>query len=90
VEHRLKERTCRDSPTLGSIPSADTKCQEMLPDKSLVWLPSERLCQHLTKTDADTANHRIEPGDLNGRVRGRTEGAEGDCNHIGRTIISTN
>jgi hypothetical protein len=23
-------------------------------DRSLVWLSSERLCQHLTKTDADT------------------------------------
>jgi hypothetical protein len=25
-----------------------------------------------------------------GRIRGRTERAEGDCNHIGRTRISTN
>ena len=26
----------------------------------------------------------------NGRVRGRTEGAEGDCNPKGRTTVSTN
>ena len=26
----------------------------MLADRSLVWLSSERLCQYLTKTDADT------------------------------------
>ena len=36
-----------------------------------------------------TANHWTEPGDLKGRVRGRTEGAEWDCNPIGRAI-STN
>jgi hypothetical protein len=36
-----------------------------------------------------TANHWIEPGDPNGRARGRTEGDEGDCKSIGRTI-STN
>jgi hypothetical protein len=37
-----------------------------------------------------TANHWTEPGDLNGRVRGRTEGAEGDGNPIGKTTVSTN
>jgi hypothetical protein len=35
------------------------------------------------------ANHQTEPGDHNGRARRRTEGAEGNCNPIGRTI-STN
>jgi hypothetical protein len=35
-------------------------------------------------------NYWTEPGDLNGRVRKKTEGAEGDCNPIGRTIISAN
>jgi hypothetical protein len=34
-------------------------------------------------------NHQTEPGDPNGRVQRRKEGAEGDCNPIGRTI-STN
>jgi hypothetical protein len=33
-----------------------------------------------------TANHHTEPRDLNGRARGRTEGAEGDCNPIGKTM----
>ena len=37
-----------------------------------------------------TANYWTEPGDHNGSVRGRTEGAKGDCNPIGRTIVSTN
>jgi hypothetical protein len=32
------------------------------------------------------ANHQAEPRDLIRRARGRTEGAEGDCNPIGRTI----
>ena len=37
-----------------------------------------------------TANHWTEPGNTNGRVRGKTKGAEGGCNPIGRTKISTN
>jgi hypothetical protein len=37
-----------------------------------------------------TGNHWTEPGDHNGRVRKRIEGAEEDCNPIGRTTISTN
>jgi hypothetical protein len=36
-----------------------------------------------------TGNHRTEPGDSNGRARGKNEGAEGECNPI-RRIISTN
>jgi hypothetical protein len=36
------------------------------------------------------ANHQTEPLDSNGKVRGRTEGAKGYYNHIGRTILSTN
>ena len=37
-----------------------------------------------------TANHRTEHRDPSGGVRGRTERAEGVCNPIGRTTISTN
>jgi hypothetical protein len=37
-----------------------------------------------------TANHWSESEDPYGRVRGRTKGAEGDCNPIGRKQISTN
>jgi hypothetical protein len=34
--------------------------------------------------------HGVPNGVPNGRVRERTEGTEGVCNPIGRTIISTN
>jgi hypothetical protein len=37
-----------------------------------------------------TANHQTENSDPNGGVRGRTEGAEGVCNPIGRTTTSNN
>jgi hypothetical protein len=37
-----------------------------------------------------TNNHQTEPRNLNERLKGRTEGAAGDCNLIGRTTISTN
>jgi hypothetical protein len=36
------------------------------------------------------ANHQTEHDDHNGWVKGRTEGAEGVYNPIGRTTISTN
>jgi hypothetical protein len=36
------------------------------------------------------ANHQTEHRDPNGGVRGRTKGAEGFCNPIGRTTISIN
>jgi hypothetical protein len=36
------------------------------------------------------ANHWTEVRDPYGRVRGRTEGAEEDCNPVGRTTLSTN
>jgi len=36
------------------------------------------------------ANHQTEHRDLNRGVRGRTEGAEGVYNTIGRTTILTN
>ena len=37
-----------------------------------------------------TGNHRTEVRHPNGRVRGRTKGAEGDGNLIGRTRVSIN
>jgi hypothetical protein len=37
-----------------------------------------------------TANHLTEPRDPNRRVRGRTEGTEGNYNIIGRKTVSTN
>jgi hypothetical protein len=36
------------------------------------------------------ANHWIEVQDQYGRVRERTEGAEGNCNPTGRTTVLTN
>jgi hypothetical protein len=43
----------------------------------LIQLSPERLCQILTNTDSMLlANHRTEHRDLNGGVRGRTEGAK--------------
>jgi hypothetical protein len=36
------------------------------------------------------ANHQTEHGDLNGGIRGRSEGAKEICNPIRRTTISTN
>ena len=47
-----------------------------------------RLYQHLTETDADTYSQPLDRAP--GSVRGKTKGAEGDCNIIGRTAISTN
>ena len=48
------------------------------------------LCLYLTKTNIDTtANHWTQARDHNGRVRGMAKGAEGDCNPISRTTVST-
>ena len=59
VVQRLKEMLSRDCPTWGSIPYIATKprryggCREMLADGSLKWLSPERLCQSLTKIEAE-------------------------------------
>ena len=53
MEQRLKERPCRDCPTLGSIPTLDMDTnfryyhgyKEVLADRSLIQLSPERLCQ---------------------------------------------
>jgi hypothetical protein len=62
-------------------PPKDPRCQEVLAERSLVLLSPERIYQHLTNKDLDTANHCTEPKDTNGRTRGRTEGAEGIATH---------
>jgi hypothetical protein len=49
----------------------------VLVDRSLAWLTSERIYQHLRQTQILTANHWTEIGNPYGRVRGRTETAEG-------------
>jgi hypothetical protein len=60
-----------------------------LADRSLVWLSPERVYQHLNNKDGKLrANHQTELRNPNGRARRWTEGAEGDCNPIGRTILT--
>jgi hypothetical protein len=63
----------------------------VLADKCLAWLSSERLCQPLTETDADTYCQPLDwaQGPL-WNTYGRTKGVEGDCNPIGRTTVLTN
>jgi hypothetical protein len=57
VEQRLKVRSSRDCPTWGSIPYTVTKqkyyggCQQVLADRSLIWLSPERLFQCLKNTE---------------------------------------
>jgi hypothetical protein len=66
MEQRLKKWSCRDNPTMWSIhlqiPNSDTisDAKNVLTDRSLVWLSYERLCQHVTKTDADTHNQPLD------------------------------
>jgi hypothetical protein len=55
------------------------------------WLSFERYYQQLAETNVNTYSQSlVEVGDPFGRVRGRSEGAEGDCNPIGRTTVPTN
>ena len=66
VKESLKERPSRDCPTSGSIPYTDTKpghyweCQEVLADRSLIWLSPERLCQSLTNTEVDACSWPLD------------------------------
>jgi len=48
------------------------------------------LCSWEIQRWMPTANHWTEQGIPTGEVKERTEGAEGVCNPIGRTTISTN
>jgi len=88
MEQRLKERPSRDRPTLGSIPSADTKprhycwCQELLAGRILVWLSSQRFLIWLRQVQVLTANH-LSTGTP------KEEGAEGDCSPTGITISTS-
>ena len=58
-EQGLEKRSSRDCLTWGSIPYAATKpshycwCQEVLANRSLIWMPPERLCQSLRSTESD-------------------------------------
>jgi hypothetical protein len=57
----------------------------VLADRILKYLSPESFCQRQMLA----ANHRTEHRDLNGGVRGRTEGAEGVCKSIGKTSQTT-
>jgi hypothetical protein len=62
-------------------------------NRNLALLSYERLYQQLTETDADSyiviANHSTEVGDSYGRIWGRFERTEGNCNPIGCATMST-
>ena len=62
----------------------------MLADKSLAWLSSERLYQHLRQMQILTANKWTPVREPYGRVRGRIEGAVGDASPLRRPIVSCN
>jgi hypothetical protein len=51
----------------------------VLADRILIQLSLERLWQILSSTDVDAHSYQTEHRDLNGGVRGWTEGAEGPC-----------
>jgi hypothetical protein len=63
---RLKKRLSRDCPTWGSIPYTVTKdrhycgCQQVLADRSLIYLSPERLCQCLTNTEVDAFSQPLD------------------------------
>ena len=65
-EHRLKEKPSRDCPHWGSIPYTVLKprhyegCQEVLADRSLIWLSPERLCQNLANTEEDASSQPLD------------------------------
>jgi hypothetical protein len=76
---KLKGRPSSDCPTWGSFPYKVTKlrhyygCQQVLTDRSLIWLSPERLCQCLTNTEVDAHSHPMEelekgPNELKGFI----------------------
>ena len=96
MEQRLKERPSRDCLTWGSILYAAT--WDTITDPNKYFLTADWY-SCLLRGSARTwqiqmwmleANHRSEHRDPNGRVGGRTKRAEGVCNPIWRTKISTN
>jgi hypothetical protein len=66
LEYRLKERPYRGCPTQGCIPNTVSKtrhycgCQEVLADRSVIWLSHERLCQSLTNTEVDAHSQPLD------------------------------
>jgi hypothetical protein len=66
VEQRLKERPSRDCPTWGSIPYIATKprhycgCQQVLADRSLIYLCPERFFQCLAYSEVDATSQPLD------------------------------
>ena len=66
VEEKLKERLPRDCSTWGSIPYTTIKprhycgCQQVLADRSLLYLSPESLYQCLTNTEVDAHSHPLD------------------------------
>jgi hypothetical protein len=95
VEQRLKERPSRDCPIWESILYTNTKprhycrCQEVLLTEAWYCCVLRGFAgAWQTKRRMPPANHWIEYSVPNGGER--TEEAEGVCNPIGRTTVSTN
>jgi hypothetical protein len=96
MEQRLKARPSKNHPNLGfhaQAPNCYIIADAMLCLQTGAWhgCPLRgSTSSWLRQIQIFTANHWTEVRDSHGRVRGRTEGAEGDCNPIGRPIVSTN
>ena len=80
---RLKERPSSGCPTWGYILYTITKprhycrCQEVLADRSLLYLSPDRVCQNLTITEGDAYSQPL-PSLMEELEKG-TEGPEGVC-----------
>jgi len=96
VEQGLKKRSYRDCPTWGYIPYAATNPSLYADDKNCLltgarhgFLLSGSARSLLKQMRMVAVNHWTEQRNPIGEVREKTEGAEGVCNPIGRTTIST-
>lgn len=50
----VEEKAIKRPLHLGIHPKHRHQCQEIFSNRKLVWLYSEKFCQHLTKTDTHT------------------------------------
>jgi hypothetical protein len=52
-DEQLKGNNTFGTPYRVTKPGSYYVCQEVLVDRSLIWLTPERLCQRLTNTEVD-------------------------------------
>ena len=97
MEQKLKERPCRDflpgdaTPPEKPNPNKIAVAQKCLLTRACYCCPLRGSARAgPIQMQMYTAKHWSEYGNSNGEVRARTVGAEGVCNLIGRTTISTN